>query len=128
MSPVPLHYDLPPSPPPPPPEPVVQPPDRTEEFLDALRRLTPQVPPPIVVEPPDLSDIVTAVTSLKPGPSAAEIAAEISDVLLPHRQDDGAPALREVAEALRTLDFRMKGMGRQAYGGGAVTIEPGQSV
>jgi len=78
---------------------------------------------PIIVEPPDLSDIVTAVTSLKPGPTAAEIAAAIADVMRPDApENDGAPALREVAEALRNLDFRMQGFGRQAYGGGAVDL------
>lgn len=100
--------------PPSPPEPV-------PDIHEILRAIT--IPPPsITVDPPDLSDIVTAVTSLKPGPTAAEIAAAIADVLRPTPVDDGAPALREVAEALRTLDFRMKGMGRQAYGGGTVAF------
>ncbi len=95
-------------------------PDRLHEVLEALRSLP---APSVVVGPPDLSAIVTAVTSLKPGPTAAEIAAAIADVLRPSPVgEDSTPALREVAEALRTLDFRMKGIGRQAYGGGAASI------
>lgn len=101
--------------------------DRLAELLVALQSLTSPAPPALIIEPPDLTDIVTAVTSLKPGPTAAEIAAAIADVIRPGPVQDVAP-LREVAEALRNLDFRMKGMGTQAYGGGSSTLAPGQTI
>lgn len=109
----------------PPPLPVVQAEKNSvpDLVLEAINRLNFVVPAPII-EPPDLSDVVNAVLGLKPGPTAAEIAQALADVLQPVAGgDDGAP-LREVAEALRTLDFRLQGMGRQAYGGGAVHLEP----
>src|SRR5262245_16582430 len=82
--------------------------------------------PPITVAPPDLAEVVTAVTGLKPGPTAEEIAAAIAGVLNPSDpQPDGNAALQAVAAALEKLDFRLKGMGTQAYGGGAVTLAAG---
>lgn len=85
--------------------------------------------PPITVPAPDLTDIVTAVTNLNgTGPTADEIARAIADVLAPQRVDTGAEALGEVARALEKLDFRLKGIGKQAYGGGAVSLSPGQTI
>lgn len=81
--------------------------------------------PQINIAPPDLADVVTAVTSLKPGPTAEEIAAAIASTLSPALpQQSGAASLDAVAAALEKLDFRLKGMGVQAYGGGTVTIDP----
>lgn len=82
--------------------------------------------PQVHVAPPDLADIVTAVTSLKPGPTAEEIARAIADVVGPPAAatSDGSDALGQVARALENLDFRLKGMGVQAYGGGSVHLEP----
>jgi hypothetical protein len=112
-----------------------------EQYLQsiwaALRRIEdnmalPPAPlelPPINVAPPDLAGIVTAVTGLKSGPTADEIAAAIAGVLTPSvPQPDGSAALREVAAALEKLDFRLKGLGTQAYGGGSVTLQPNQTV
>lgn len=85
--------------------------------------------PEIRIDPPDLSAIVTAVTSLNgTGPSADEIARAIAAVIAPHPEatPGGAEALDAVARALEKLDFRLKGMGTQAYGGGSVTFAPGQ--
>lgn len=110
--------------------------DYLKSIWSALRRLevllaapaTSATPPTIVVEPPDLSDIVTAVTGLRPSVTAEEIAQALGDVLhFPEPQNANA-ALTEVAEALKKLEFRMKGMGTQAYGGGALTLEPGQTL
>jgi len=100
--------------------PKSEPDQRLDDLLQAITLLG--APPSVVVQPPDLSDIVTAVTSLKPGPTAAEIAAAIADVLQPRVGEDSGAPLQEVAEALRTLDFRLQGMGRQAYGGGSVSL------
>jgi len=107
-----------------------------EQYLQsiwaALRRIEdnmalPPAPlelPPINVAPPDLAGIVTAVTGLKSGPTADEIAAAIAGVLTPSvPQPDGSAALREVAAALEKLDFRLKGLGTQAYGGGTAIID-----
>lgn len=81
--------------------------------------------PHVTVAPPDLTDIVTAVTSLNgTGPTAAEIASAIAAVIAPPpaASPDGAEALQAVAEALKKLDYRLKGMGVQAYGGGSSII------
>jgi len=43
-------------------------------------------------------------------------------------QPDGSAALDAVAAALEKLDFRLKGMGVQAYGGGQVHIDPGETI
>jgi len=109
----------------------------TDQWLQsvwmALRRIEdnlalPPAPlelPPVRVEPPDLSAIVTAVQSLNgTGPTAEDIARAIKDVLAPQAQPTGSEALGEVAEALKNLDFRLKGMGTQAYGGGSVSLTP----
>lgn len=113
--------------------------DLLQSIWAALRRIEdnmalPPAPlelpaPTIHVAPPDLADIVTAVTSLKPGPTAEEIASAIASVLsAPSWPGTGQEALEAVAQALKNLDFRLKGMGTQAYGGGAVTLEAGQTV
>lgn len=81
--------------------------------------------PPISIAPPDLADVVNAVTALKPGPTAEEIAAAIAATLRPGTgTPDGSAALESVAAALEKLDFRLKGMGTQAYGGGSVSLTP----
>lgn len=78
--------------------------------------------PAITVEPPDLTAIVTAVTSLNgTAPTADDIARAIADVLAPGRDDSGE-ALQAVAKGLEMLDHRLQGMGKQAYGGGSVSI------
>jgi hypothetical protein len=97
-------------------------------LLDAFAGLQAQIaglvqaePPPVPqvqVDAPDLSEIVAAVNGLKPSVDADEIAAAIARVLRPSDPTPD-PALGEVVEALKMLDFRMKGMGSQAYGGGA---------
>lgn len=115
----------------------------TEDWLQsvwmALRRIEdnlalPPAPlelPEIRIDPPDLSAIVTAVTSLNgTGPTAEEIARAIAAVIAPPpaTTSGGAEALEAVARALEKLDFRMQGMGKQAYGGGSVSLLPNQSV
>lgn len=91
----------------------------------------PSLPTPVVhVEPPDLSAIVTAVTGLKPGADAEDIARAIAGVIAPNQpaSESGAEALSSVAAALEKLDFRLKGLGTQAYGGGSVSLLPNQQV
>lgn len=83
--------------------------------------------PTITVPPPDFAEIVTAVTSLNgTGPTADEIARALADVLAPMQPSspDGSEALGEVARALEKLDFRLRAVGTQAYGGGAVSLSP----
>jgi hypothetical protein len=86
----------------------------------------PPIPAPVVnLAPTDLTDVVNAVTGLKPGATASEIAAALADVIAPARaSEDAAVPLRQVAEALEKLDFRLQGFGKQAYGGGAVSFSP----
>jgi hypothetical protein len=111
--------------------------DYLQSVWQALRRIEAAlsglvIPPPevsVTAPPPDLADIVTAVTSLKPGPSAEDIARALADVLVPNRDSAaGDEALGQVARALEKLDFRLQGMGTQAYGGGSVTLQRGQVV
>lgn len=107
--------------------------------IEALRDAVVAMPAPVVNVPPapeipapvvnlastDLTDIVTAVTSLNgTGPTAEEIARAIAAVIAPPpaTTPGGAEALEAVARALEKLDFRMQGMGTQAYGGGSVSF------
>lgn len=107
--------------------------------IEALREAVMAMPPPVVnlpapaeipapvihVDPPDLADVVNAVVGIQPGATAAEIAAALADVVAPvQTSEDTAAPLRQVAEALEKLDFRLKGMGTQAYGGGSVNFSP----
>lgn len=81
--------------------------------------------PEVIVEPPDLSAIVQAVTGLKPGVDADGIAEAIVRELRPSatgNEDGVAATLAEITEALKALDFRMKGVGTQAFGGGSVSL------
>jgi hypothetical protein len=118
----------------------VQPDLTTEQILmsiwSALRRiednlaLAPapiELPAPMVnVAPPDLGDIVTAVTGLKPGPTADEIARAIAGVLSPVGPPTEIPGITEFNAAVKELSWRLKSVGSQAYGGGAVSFAPGQ--
>lgn len=79
--------------------------------------------PPINVTPPDLTEVVTAVTSLRPSATADDIARALADVLSPGTDGDTSDALRQVAEGLKTLDHRLQGFGKQAYGGGSAIID-----
>lgn len=112
--------------------------DLAISIWQALRRIEstlttgltlPDIPAPIVNVPAvDLADVVNAVTGLNgTGPSAAEIAEALAAVLAPGAPD-ATDALAEVAKALEKLDFRLQGVGTQAYGGGSVTIQRGQTV
>lgn len=81
--------------------------------------------PSVHIDPPDLSEIVTAVTSLNgTGPTALEIAEAIREVLVPSAVPE--PSVNaEMVEAMKEVAWRLKGVGAQAYGGGAVTFAPG---
>lgn len=85
-------------------------------LLESLSRLAQPVivPPPVVtIPPPDLSAVVTAVNGLKPGVDADEIAKAIVKVIAPIiPSGDGsgtAAALEAVTDALKKLEFRMRG-------------------
>lgn len=107
----------------------------TEDWLksiwQALRRIegnlnmpTFDVPAPIINVPPvDLSEIVTAVTSLNTStPTAEEIATAIAAVVTGAPQETEGNVMGELVKALEKLDFRLQGVGTQAYGGGAVSF------
>lgn len=81
--------------------------------------------PQVYVEPPDLEGIIGAVRNLRTGPTAAEIASALAGVLPSQGTDT---SLASVAAALEKLDFRLQGMGAQAYGGGSVSLAPGQTL
>lgn len=109
--------------------------DYYQSIYTVLRRIEdnmalPPAPiePVINIEPPDLAAIVTAVTSLKPGPTADEIARAISGVLLPTVPSPPAD-MSAMVRALEALDFRLKGMGPSVYGGSSVAkLDPSSSV
>ena len=96
---------------------------RAEQLLTALRQLEsalhhmPQ--PQIHVAEPDLSAIVTAVTSLKGPATADEIAAAVVSQIGGDTQRPIEPVLEELTAALKTLDFRLKGIGSTGGGGGS---------
>lgn len=108
--------------------------DWLQSIWQALRRLerkelSPFPAPVITVDPPDLTDIVTAVTSLHPGPTAEEIAEAIARVLTgPVATPAPDGVLAELVTALEKLDFRLQGVGTQAYGGGSVSFAPGAAL
>lgn len=114
------------------PEPL-PPPDRTDEVLAALASLRVALgalPQPVVhVDPPDLSAIVTAVSGLKPGAEADDIARAITARLTPPPPMPAAeplqPTLDAIAKALTDLDFRLQGP-TAMIGGGILHLDPAQ--
>lgn len=113
----------------PPPPPAVDSSVAILAALDQLRAAIAGAPPPpapiITVEPPDLGEVVMAVQNLKGPATADEIAEAVARAIAPSTVEDPslAVAIAEIAEAMKLLDFRMKGMsGGQAYGGGAVSF------
>lgn len=82
------------------------------------------LPAPVVnVDPPDLGDIVTAVTGLKPGPSAEEIARAIAEILrFPTPEPD--ESLARVADSLEKVSNQLRGMSSPVVGGGSVNLTP----
>lgn len=106
------------------PAPVVNVPAPVVNLPAPVVNVPAQPVPEVYVEPPDFTAVVNAVTGLKPGADAGDIANALADVLAPQRKidEEAVAPLREVAEALKLLDFRLKGVGTQAYGGGAVSF------
>lgn len=104
---------------------------RMEELLSQprLEAIPVEYPPPPEVDYDRLTaSIVGMLSQLHPqGPTATEIADAIRLIWPADPTEElpqqGARALEEVAQALRNLDHRLKGMGTQAYGGGAVHID-----
>lgn len=97
---------------------------RTEQILTALQELQAALAgmpaPQVHVDAPDLSSIVMAVQGLKPGSDADEIARAIVKELGGTPQQDTASVLGELVEAMKDLDFRMKGLaGGRGIGGGS---------
>lgn len=114
-----------------PPAPELPAPDPWQAaMLDAIGELASAVlekPAPTVEAPQvDLSALIQAVQGLNGPATADEIAAAIARQLRPAEpvEDGTAATLGEVAEALKALEFRMRGVGTQAYGGGSVSFTP----
>lgn len=107
----------------------------TDDYLQsiwmALRRIEtnlalPPAPlelPPINIPAPDLTDIVQAVTGLRQTASADDIGRAIAAALAP--QDTNDAALLAIADGLKMLEHRLQGFGKQAYGGGTVSLAAG---
>lgn len=119
-----------PAPPAPPTDPTTDVLGRVLTALDQLGAAIGEMrnqQPVVHVAPPDLSEVVNAVVGIKGPASAEEIAAAIAREIRPTQDGDTATSatLNEVAEALKKLDFRLKGVGTQAFGGGAVDLSPG---
>lgn len=102
-----------------------------DQLVSAFRDLAALIvrAPVVEVPPIDLSEIVTAVNNLKPGVDAEEIADAIVRTLqFPEPHSEVGPELAAVAKSLEKLDFRLQGIGTQAYGGGSVSLQANQSV
>jgi hypothetical protein len=87
----------------------------------------PAVDPPAV----NLDSVVEALTALRgtAGPTAEEIANAISTAMPPAPIPvDPTDALRLMIESLAQVENRLRGLGNQAFGGGSVTLQPGQTV
>lgn len=119
-----------PKPAPPAPEPWVA----VLAALDQLRAAIADAPaaaPVVNVAPPDLSEVVMAVQALK-GPATAQEIAEALAAVLRHDPEpepasaDAGDVMAEVVDALRRLDFRLKGGGgnMMGTGGGSVQFSP----
>lgn len=84
-----------------------------DRVLRAIEQLALQVqttpPPSVTMSPPDLSEIVMAVSGLRPSATADEIANAITARLAPSEDDRMAGILGELIGKLSDLDFRMKG-------------------
>lgn len=111
-------------------EPELEPePDPSETLLirilgavEGLKEALSSLPTPVVdVEAPDLAAIVTAVNSLKPGATPDEIGEAIARRMSPAPTGPSAE-LEAMVRALEGIDARLKGLGRQAYGGGSVSL------
>ncbi len=98
---------------------------QSEMLLSALldlRSALDAMPTPVVhVDQPDLSAIVTAVNGIKGPADAEQIAKAIKAELLPGERPHVDTVLEELTEALKRLDFRLKGIGSGGGGGGGVT-------
>lgn len=105
---------------------------RVVAAIDQLRAAivdAPPIPVPVVEVPPvDLSEVVMAVQALKGPATAEDIAEALASVL---RRDPEPPAttsevMGEVVDALKRLDFRLKGGGgnMMGAGGGSVQFSP----
>lgn len=76
--------------------------------------------PQVFIDAPDLSAIVQAVNGLKPGADADEIAQAVVRQIAPTAQQPTPDVLySELIDALKKLDFRLKGQG--GTGGGLVS-------
>lgn len=111
----------------PPPAPPPGPDEQTLRLasIEALLRdlagsLTALPAPQVHVEPIDLGDLtraVQAVTELRPGATAEDIAEALAARLAPQRAESADSAvLVELRKTLERLDFRMKGLGGPAFG------------
>lgn len=108
----------PPAPPPPPAEEVARL-ASIESLLNQLVDAMTTLPAPQVhVEPVDLGDLtraVQAVTELRPGATAEDIAEALAARLAPQAPPD-LSVLGQLKETLERLDFRMKGLNSPAFG------------
>jgi hypothetical protein len=89
---------------------------RIEQALSVLPAIA-EMPAPIIhvppSSPPDLADIVTAVESIKgSGPTAADIANAIANVLSPDRPD-GSAELHQMVETLKDLEHVLRATAKQ---------------
>lgn len=86
--------------------------ERLYEAVAQLGQVLQSMPPAQVSVPPvDLSEVVTAVSGLRPSATAEEIGAAVASRLRPPTNDNGqiSEILLNLAAKLEQLDFRMKG-------------------
>jgi len=87
--------------------------------LSGLREALANMPAPIInVDQPDLTAIVQAVTQIKGSATPGEIAQAVKLAIAPSSERDPDPVMAEMVDALKALDFRLKGIGSGGSGGG----------
>lgn len=79
--------------------------------------------PEIVVDIPELAQMVNAVQGLKGPATAEEIAEALARKLTPAPPTADTGIVEAIRELVEKVDFRLKGIGTQAYGGGGMSVE-----
>lgn len=85
--------------------------------------------PQVHVEPVDITDLVNAVVGIKGPATAEEIGAVVARLIAPTQTaETESGVVAAIRELVEKVDFRLKGVGIQAYGGGSVSLQAGQTV
>ncbi len=89
-------------------------------LIEAVRNIP---RPEVVVDIPELAQMVNAVQGLKGPATAEEIAEALARKLSPAPPTVDNGIVEAIRELVEKVDFRLKGIGGQAYGGGGISVE-----